>query len=94
MIIGQLNSTPDRVRSGAYLMLDGYVADGAPIWLQLQVLGTIVNIVFSSADVLCVVLAHKVTAYSKCTASGNRIGQRLGGSILIALGLNVALNRQ
>jgi threonine/homoserine/homoserine lactone efflux protein len=67
---------------------------GSAIWIQLLVLGTIVNVMFSSADVLCVILAHKVTAYFKGSASANRIAQRLGGSILIALGLNVALNRQ
>jgi threonine/homoserine/homoserine lactone efflux protein len=67
---------------------------GLAIWIQLLILGTIVNIMFSSADVLCVVLADKVTAYFKNTGSANRIAQRLGGSILIALGLNVAINRQ
>ena len=64
------------------------------IWIQLLILGTIVNVMFSSADVLCVVLAHKVTAYFKSSGSANRIAQRFGGGVLIALGLNVALNRQ
>lgn len=64
------------------------------IWVQLLILGTIVNIMFSSADVLCVVLADKVTAYFNTSGSANRIAQRLGGGILVALGLNVAFNRQ
>ncbi len=64
------------------------------IWIQLLILGTIVNVMLSSADVLCVVLAHKVTAYFKSSGSANRIAQRFGGDVLIALGLNVALNRQ
>lgn len=64
------------------------------IWIQLLVLGTIVNFLFSSADVACVVLAHKVTSYFRGAGGKNRIPQRLGGSILIALGLNVALSRQ
>ena len=64
------------------------------IWMQLLILGTIVNIMFSSADVLCVVLADKVTKYLKNSDSANRIAQRIGGSILIALGLNIAFNRQ
>ncbi len=67
---------------------------GLAIWMQLLILGTIVNVMFSSADVLCVVLADKVTAYFRNSSSANRVAQRLGGSILIALGLNVALNRQ
>lgn len=64
------------------------------IWAQLLILGTVVNIMFSSADVLCVVLADKVTSYFKRSGSANRIAQRLGGSILVALGVNLALNRQ
>jgi threonine/homoserine/homoserine lactone efflux protein len=64
------------------------------IWMQLLILGTIVNVMFSSADVLCFVLAHKVTAYFKGSGSATRIAQRLGGSVLLALGLNVAFNRQ
>ena len=64
------------------------------IGMQLLILGTIVNIMFSSADVLCVVLADKVTAYFKSSGSANRIAQRLGGGTLIALGLNIALDRQ
>lgn len=67
---------------------------GLAIWMQLLILGTIVNIMFSSADALCVVLADKVTTFFKNSGSANRIAQRLGGGILIALGLNVALNRQ
>ena len=34
---------------------------GSAIWIQLLVLGAIVNVMFSSADVLCVILAHKET---------------------------------
>lgn len=67
---------------------------GLAIWMQLLILGTVVNVMFSSADVLCVILADKVTAYFRNSGSANQIAQRLGGSILIALGLNVALNRQ
>lgn len=66
---------------------------GMAIWMQLLFLGTIVNVMFSSADVLCVVLADKVTAYFKSSGLANRVAQRLGGGILIALGLNVAFNR-
>ncbi len=67
---------------------------GLAIWMQLLILGTIVNIMFSSADALCVVLADKVTAYFKRSGSANRIAQRAGGSILMAPGLNIAFNRQ
>lgn len=65
-----------------------------PIWLQLLILGTIVNIMFSSADAICVMLADKIAAALKTSGSANRIAQRLGGSILVALGVNLAFDRR
>jgi threonine/homoserine/homoserine lactone efflux protein len=62
------------------------------IWVQLLILGTVVNIMFSSADALCVVLADKVRRYLKSSGSGSRIAQRLGGGILVALGLRVGIS--
>lgn len=67
---------------------------GLPVWLQLLVLGTIVNVMFSSADVLCVLLADKITKLLKNSGSANRIAQRIGGGLLVGLGLNLAANRQ
>ena len=67
---------------------------GTAIWVQLLVLGTIVNLMFSSADALCVVLAHKLAAYFKGSGAHNTIAPRIGGSILIALGFHIALARQ
>lgn len=64
------------------------------IWVQLLILGAIVNVMFSSADVLCVALADKVTKLFKSSRSANRIAQKIGGSILVALGANLALDRQ
>ncbi|TDE39852.1 hypothetical protein [Antarcticimicrobium sediminis] len=64
------------------------------IWVQRLLLGTVVNIMFSSADALCVVLAEKVTHYLKTSGSGSRIAQRMGGGVLVALGLIVALSNQ
>ena len=65
-----------------------------PVWLQLFILGTVVNVMFSSADILCVLLADRITRMFKRSSGANRIVQRIGGSILIGLGINVALNRQ
>jgi threonine/homoserine/homoserine lactone efflux protein len=65
-----------------------------PIWLQLMVLGMLVNLVFTSADIVCVILADKVTAMLKRSRAAGRLAQRVGGGILVALGLNLALNRQ
>ncbi|KAB7615315.1 LysE family translocator [Amylibacter sp. SFDW26] len=65
-----------------------------PIWIQLLVLGTIVNIMFSSADITCVLLADKMTAFLKKSLAAGRLAQKIGGSILVVLGLNIALSRQ
>lgn len=64
-----------------------------PIWAQLLVLGTIVNIMFSSADLICIALAHRMTAI--LTRNGNTTARMkaFGGSILVGLGLSVALDR-
>lgn len=64
-----------------------------PIWTQLLILGTIVNFMFSSADVLCVVLADKVATYFKYSGKANRLAQRIGGSILVGLGAKLALDK-
>lgn len=59
------------------------------IWAQLLILGTIVNLLFSSADVVCVLLADKIATRLKTSTS--RLPQRLGGGTLVALGLNIVL---
>ena len=65
-----------------------------PIWAQLLVLGSIVNMMFSSADVVCVLLADKITRSLKGSRPAKRLVQKLGGSLLIGLGINLAFNRQ
>lgn len=64
---------------------------GLAIWMQLLILGTLVNLMFSSADVICVLLADTVARALK--GSTSRLPQRLGGSILVALGLNIAIRQ-
>ncbi|MEM9754481.1 MAG: LysE family translocator [Pseudomonadota bacterium] len=68
-------------------------AAGLPIWGQMLILGTIVNVMFSSADVICVLLSDKVAAMFRRSGSTLAIGRRLGGGILVALGARVALDR-
>lgn len=63
----------------------GDASAGLLVWSQLLVLGTIVNVTFSNADVLCVLLADRVV---------NRIAQRVGDGLLAGLGLKLATNRQ
>ena len=63
-----------------------------PVWLQLLVLGTIVNVMFSSADAICVVLAARITAFVQKAITGARIAQRFGGAALVVLGIYLGLD--
>ncbi|SFR98510.1 LysE family translocator [Yoonia litorea] len=65
-----------------------------PVWLQLFLLGTVVNVMFSSADVFCVVMADKVTSLLRQSATAGRWIKRCGGSILVGLGVNVAISQR
>ena len=65
----------------------------SPLWVQLLLLGTIVNIMFSSADLICVLLAEKLSAMFKTSESFGAIANRVGGGILIALGVNLATSK-
>jgi len=62
-----------------------------PIWLQLLIFGSIVNIMFSSADVICVVLSGYIHKLIERSRTGNRLMQRFGGGLLIGLGIHLAL---
>jgi threonine/homoserine/homoserine lactone efflux protein len=68
---------------------------GLPVWLQFLVLGTIVNLTFSSADVVTVFAAATIVRTLKRGGSG--LGRKLlrygGGSTLIGLGARLALDR-
>jgi len=64
------------------------------IWAQLFILGTVVNLMFSSADIICVVLADRVAAFLRTSDTTNRLAKRLGGGILVGLGLDLALSNR
>jgi threonine/homoserine/homoserine lactone efflux protein len=66
---------------------------GAPLWLQLLLLGTIVNIAFSSADVISVLLTSKILSHINVTQAGTRIARTIGGTILMGLGVRLAFDR-
>ena len=65
-----------------------------PIWTQLLLLGTIVNLMFSSADLICVLLAGAALERLLRSSRAQRIARRAGGALLIGLGVNLALHRQ
>ncbi|MES0101919.1 LysE family translocator [Mesorhizobium sp. M0019] len=64
-----------------------------PVWLQFVVLGTIVNLMFSSADIVCVILAGAVIARLRRSSRAQRLMRRAGGAVLVGLGVHVALQK-
>jgi threonine/homoserine/homoserine lactone efflux protein len=64
-----------------------------PVWMQLFILGTVVNLMFTSADVVCVLLAGALATRLKGSARLQKGLQRAGGTILVGLGLNLALQK-
>jgi threonine/homoserine/homoserine lactone efflux protein len=64
-----------------------------PIWLQFLILGAIVNLVFSSADLVCVFLAGAIIGRLKRSGGAQRMMQRAGGALLIGLGAHLALQK-
>jgi len=65
-----------------------------PVWAQLLILGTIVNLMFSSADLACVILSTRALRMLKKSELTTRLARRLGGSLLIGLGVHLAASRQ
>lgn len=64
-----------------------------PVWVQFVVLGTIVNLMFSSADVIGVLLAGAVMTQLRRSSRAQRLMQRAGGAMLVGLGVNLALQK-
>ncbi len=64
-----------------------------PIWLQFVILGTLVNLMFSSADVVCVLLAGAVLGRLRQSSHARRMMQGAGGSLLVGLGLHLAFQK-
>ena len=68
-------------------------AASLPVWAQFMILGSIVNLMFATADVVAVLLASSVVAR---LARGNRVQravERVGGGVLVVLGLRLALQK-
>lgn len=66
---------------------------GFPVWLQFVFLGTIVNLMFSTADLVCVALAGAAMARLRRSSRAQRLMQRAGGVMLIGLGAHLALQK-
>jgi threonine/homoserine/homoserine lactone efflux protein len=70
------------------------VSASLPIWGQILVLGTIVNVMFSVTDAACVLLSERMTRLFVASRASERLARRVGGGVLVALGINVAVSRQ
>ncbi len=68
-------------------------AASLPVWAQFLILGTIVNLAFSSADLLTVLGASVVVRTMKKTQGSFAFGRWLGGSLMIGLGLKLATDK-
>lgn len=64
-----------------------------PVWLQFVILGTVVNAMFSTADVVCVLLAGAVMRMVRASARAQRLIQRAGGAVLVGLGFHLAFQK-
>ena len=64
-----------------------------PVWAQFVVLGTIVNLMFSSGDLACVALADVLAGRLRRSGGAQKLLRRVGGGILIGLGAHLALQR-
>jgi threonine/homoserine/homoserine lactone efflux protein len=61
-----------------------------PVWAQVLVLGAVVNLMFSITDAACIELSEAMAKRLVMSRRTGRLAQRVGGSILIALGINLA----
>jgi threonine/homoserine/homoserine lactone efflux protein len=75
--------------------LPQFIDSGAsfPVWLQFLLLGTVVNLMFSLADIVCVLLAGSLLGRLQRSTRMVRLMQRAGGAVLVGLGIHVAFQR-
>ena len=75
--------------------LPQFVDAGAdlPVWMQFLLLGVVVNIIFTVADLVGVVLASMILRGFQRSARLRGWVQKAGGTILVGLGLHLAFQR-
>lgn len=70
--------------------------DGAapfPLWLQFAILGTVANVLFGLVDIVVVMLAAVIIGRLKRSSGVQRLMRRIGGAILVGMGVHLALQR-
>ena len=68
-------------------------AASLPVWAQFVILGSIVNLMFALADVVAVLLASSVVTRLGRANPVQSVVQKLGGGIMVALGVRLALQK-
>ncbi|MGL4491176.1 MAG: LysE family translocator [Rhizobiaceae bacterium] len=64
-----------------------------PVWLQFLILGFIVNLIFSFADLLAIFMAGLITNQLRGSRSLRVALQRLGGTLIVGLGINLIFQK-
>ncbi|MEO1089547.1 MAG: LysE family translocator [Pseudomonadota bacterium] len=64
-----------------------------PIWMQIVVLGLFVNVMFTMTDAILIEASHAIATRLRRSARFVFVLQRLGGALLIGLGVKLALAR-
>ncbi|MEO0358849.1 MAG: LysE family translocator [Pseudomonadota bacterium] len=59
------------------------------VMTQMLILGVIVNLTFSAADLFYIFTAHRMQRAFKASPAATRAGRRLGGGVLIGLGISL-----
>lgn len=68
-------------------------AGSLPVWLQSLILGVIVNVAFSSADVVTAFTASAVMRRLKKSNTMSRAARWIGGGLLIGLGVKLGFDK-
>ncbi|GAA0780793.1 LysE family translocator [Roseibium denhamense] len=66
---------------------------GLPIWMQFLLLGTIVNLAFTSADLITVMFASEVRDRLARSSKAQDVTRWIGGSLMVGLGVKLATDR-
>lgn len=64
-----------------------------PVWLQFLMLGWIVNLLFTLADIAAICFTSTVMTRVRCRVSRERVMRFTGGGILVGLGAHLAISK-
>lgn len=63
-----------------------------PLWLQIVILGMIVNFMFTMTDLVLIEISHAMVRHVRRSTRRAVAVQRSGGVILVVLGIKLALD--